>query len=148
MSPSSVPSPSDSQRLALDAWPVMEWLKDRGRAADYVDLLLARSKQLQVRLFMSRINLGEVYYSTARAWDVTRADFILARMYELPIDMVSASDDAVLSFARLKIVHNISYADVFAAGLAMELRCPLVTGDPEFRALAQSGMIELDWIGA
>jgi hypothetical protein len=62
MSASSVPSPSDSPQLVLDTWPVMEWLKDRKRAADYFDLLLAKSGRSAVRLFMSRINLGEVYY--------------------------------------------------------------------------------------
>jgi hypothetical protein len=46
------------------------------------------------------------------------------------------------------MTHRISYADAFAAGFAMELRCPLVAGDPEFLALAKSGIIELDWIGA
>jgi len=72
----------------------------------------------------------------------SRADVVLTRMQELRIDLVSVSGELVLQ------THRISYADAFAAGLAMELRCPLVTGDPEFLALAKSGIIELDWIGA
>jgi predicted nucleic acid-binding protein len=126
----------------------MQWLKDRKRAADYLDLLLAKARLSEVQLFMSRMNLGEVYYTTAREWGASRADVVLTRMWELPIDLVSVSDELVLHAARLKMTHRISYADVFAAGLAMELRCPLVTGDPEFLALAKSGIIELDWIGA
>jgi len=148
MSASSVLSPSDSQRRVLDTWPVMEWLKDRKRAADYLDLLLAKASMSEVRLFMSRMNLGEVYYSTARQWGVPRADVVLTRMQELPIDLVSVSDAAVVQAAALKIAHKISYADGFAAGLAMELGCPLVTGDTEFLPLAKSGIIQLDWIGA
>lgn len=58
----------------------MEWLKDQKRAADYVDLLFAKARQSEVRLFMSRINVGEVYYSTARQWGVSRADVVLERL--------------------------------------------------------------------
>jgi predicted nucleic acid-binding protein len=73
---------------------------------------------------------------------------VLMGMQELPIDLVSVSDGMVLQAARLKITHTISYADAFAASLAMELKCPLVTGDMEFLALLKSGIIQLDWIGA
>jgi uncharacterized protein len=148
MSASSVLSPSDSPRLVLDTWPVMEWLKDRKRAADYFDLLLAKAKLSGVQLFMSRMNLGEIYYSTAREWDASRADLVLASMQELPIDLISVFDELVLQAARLKITHRISYADAFAAGLALKLRCPLVTGGGEILPLAKLGIIELDWIGA
>jgi predicted nucleic acid-binding protein len=120
----------------------MEWLKDRKRASDYLDLLLAKARVFEVQLFTCRMNLGEVYHTTAREWGTSRADVVLTRMQELPIDLVSVSGELVLQ------THRISYADAFAAGLAMELRCPLVTGDPEFLALAKSGIIELDWIGA
>jgi predicted nucleic acid-binding protein len=148
MSASSVLSPSDSPRLVLDTWPVMGWLKDRKRAADYFDLLLAKAGRSEVRLFMSRMNLGEVYYSTAKAWGVARADAVMERLHELPVHLVSVSDESVLRAAQLKITHKISYAGAFVAGLAMELGCPLVTGDTEFLALAKSGIIQLDWIGA
>jgi predicted nucleic acid-binding protein len=126
----------------------MEWLKDRKRAADYIDLLLAKARRSEVRLFLSRMNFGEIYYTTAREWGVPRADVVLADLQELPIELVSVSDEAVLQAAHLKVAHKISYADAFAAGLAMELKCPLVTGDGEFMPLAKSGILELDWIGA
>jgi predicted nucleic acid-binding protein len=148
MSASSVPSPSDSPQLVLDTWPVMEWLKDRKRAAEYIDLLLAKARRSEVRLFMSRMNLGEIYYTPASEWGVPKAKLVLPELRELPIELVSVSDEAVLQAAHLKIAHKISYADAFAASLAMELKCPLVTGDGEFLPLAQSGILELDWIGA
>jgi predicted nucleic acid-binding protein len=126
----------------------MEWLKDRKRVADYIDLLLAKARLSEVRLFMSRMNLGEIYYSTAREWGGLRADVVVADLQQLPIELISVSDEAVLRAAHLKIAHKISYADAFAAGLALELKCPLVTGDGEFLLLAKSGILELDWIGA
>jgi predicted nucleic acid-binding protein len=41
-------------------------------------------------------------------------------------------------------LHPIAYADAFAAALGLKHRCPLVTGDPEFRSIPE---LELDWIG-
>jgi ribonuclease VapC len=126
----------------------MEWLKDRKRAADYLDLLLAKAKLLEVRLFMSWINLGEVYYSTAREWGAGRADMVLTRVRELPINLLSVTDEAVLRAARLKAVHKLSYADSFAAALAIELRCPLLTGDVDFLPLEKAGILQVESIGA
>ncbi|MGH9623928.1 MAG: hypothetical protein ACRD4G_06275, partial [Bryobacteraceae bacterium] len=47
--------------------------------------------------------------------------------------------------SRLKGRYPISYADAFAAGLAMKYSTRLTTGDPEFRALER---LRLNWIGA
>jgi predicted nucleic acid-binding protein len=46
--------------------------------------------------------------------------------------------------ALLKAKYPIAYADAFAAALAQKYGCPLLTGDPEFRAIPD---LELDWIG-
>jgi ribonuclease VapC len=126
----------------------MEWLKNRQKAADYFEFLIADANASKVELFMSQINLGEIYYSTAKDWDIARADNILERMLGLPIETVSVSDEGVLDAARLKSSFKISYADAFAASLAMRLDCPLVTGDPEFLLLARAGLLKVDWVGA
>ena len=52
---------------------------------------------------------------------------------------------SIWSAATLKSLFPISYADAFAAALAQKYRCPLVTGDAEFRRVDQ---LEIDWIGA
>lgn len=69
-------------------------------------------------------------------------------MLLLPIEMVGVSDEGVLAAARLKSSYKISYADAFAASLAMTLDCPVVTGDPEFLVLERTGSLKVDWIGA
>jgi predicted nucleic acid-binding protein len=51
---------------------------------------------------------------------------------------------AIRNAALLKGRYPIAYADAFAAALAQKYRCPLVTGDPELRSIAD---LELDWIG-
>jgi len=46
----------------------------------------------------------------------------------------------------LKARYPISYADSFAAALAMINNCPLLTGDPEFRSLEKQGIISIEWL--
>jgi predicted nucleic acid-binding protein len=36
--------------------------------------------------------------------------------------------------------------DAFAAALALELRAPLLTGDPDFKLLERDGALSIEWI--
>jgi hypothetical protein len=66
---------------------------------------------------------------------------------EFPFRLVQATDARVRRAAALKGQYLISYADGFAIGLAHELSVPLITGDPEIRAVADDAGIELHWLG-
>ena len=125
----------------------MEWLKDHQRVADRVDGLIERAQQGEIVLRMSRINLGEVFYSSYKEWGAQRAEEILGRMLRLPILYATASDEAVEAAARLKAGHRISYADAFAASLSMVYGCSLITGDPDFQSLASNGLLSVEWLG-
>ena len=46
--------------------------------------------------------------------------------------------------ARLKSKYALSYADCFAAALAKEKDCPVLTGDPEFKKLHEE--IKISWL--
>jgi predicted nucleic acid-binding protein len=46
----------------LDSWAVLEWISGRQPATDTVAKLFAESEAGVTRLFMSAINVGEVYY--------------------------------------------------------------------------------------
>ena len=46
----------------LDSWAVLEWISGRQPATDAVAKLFAESEAGVTRLFMSAINVGEVYY--------------------------------------------------------------------------------------
>jgi predicted nucleic acid-binding protein len=53
-----------------------------------------------------------------------------------------------MSAAKLKSRYAISYADAFAAATAIIRESPLLTGDPELRAVAtQEKILQLEWIG-
>ncbi len=60
----------------LDSWAILEWINGRRPAAGFVAELLAEAEQGKIRLLMSAINVGEVYYflwkhhsqSLAQSW--------------------------------------------------------------------------------
>jgi len=94
---------------------------------------------------MNEINVGEVYYILARRRGRERADFFLnAVLSNLPIRIVGNNFEAVVQAARIKAGHTLSYADCFAVATAQREDASLLTGDPEFKAVAS--LVEIDWI--
>jgi predicted nucleic acid-binding protein len=128
----------------LDSWPIVEWIKETQPAADTVDRLFAEASSGTVHLLMSAINAGEVYYYLRKYQGEALAESWRNSSRTLPITIEVPSGDEIWDAAFIKGQYPISYADAFAAALAHKHRCALVTGDPEFRAVAD---LELDWIG-
>jgi len=52
----------------------------------------------------------------------------------------------LLTAARLKANYPISYADAFAASLAVIHNSYLLTGDPEFKTLVKKENIPIEWL--
>jgi ribonuclease VapC len=129
----------------LDSFAVLAFI-NRENAAASVFNQFKKADEGRVALFMSAINAGEVYYilskrksqSDANKW---RDEMMLA----LPIQIQVPTLDQILKAAQLKATYPISYADAFAAGLALQHNASLMTGDPEFRSIPH---LQLDWIGA
>ena len=95
---------------------------------------------------MSWMNAGEAYDMARRKLDAAGAEEFLQRLPSLPIRLVLPGEEDVIAAAKLKSTRRISYADGFAAALAQSQGAALVTGDPEFKALAD--VVTLEWIGA
>ena len=75
------------------------------------------------------------------------ADLVYSRIKALPIKLIDRiSEELLLAAAGLKARYPISYADSFAAALAMINRCPLLTGDPEFKPIEKKGLISIEWL--
>ena len=89
-------------------------------------------------MFLSLINMGEVYYRMAQIAGEDRATEALDLLRELPIEFVQVKESVVLEAARLKAAHRLSYADAFAVATGRLERAPLLTGDPEILALPRS----------
>ena len=93
---------------------------------------------------MNEINIGEVYYMTAKDRSIEQAEDFLHRLETLPIQAVANSFAAVLEAAKLKARFSISYADAFAVGTALRENAVVVTGDPEFRQVEH--LVRIDWL--
>jgi predicted nucleic acid-binding protein len=130
------------RRLVLDAWAILALIQGEELAASQVKSLLQDAQEGHSDLFISIINLGEVYYRIGRSTSKDQAQETLTEIRLLPLTVVSVTDDAVLAAAELKMSYALSYADAFAGALSEELGAALVTGDPEFRQL--EGRIPLE----
>jgi predicted nucleic acid-binding protein len=119
-------------------------MSGRQPACDFVGKLLTEAEGGDIRLLMSAINVGEVYYflrkheseALAESWRVSSRTF--------PVTIEVPTIDDIWNAAILKGRFPIAYADAFAAALARKYSCPLVTGDPEFRSVEQ---LKVEWIG-
>jgi predicted nucleic acid-binding protein len=132
----------------IDSWPVLEWLQDKPPAAQAFEDFVERCLADRSRLFMSRINYGEVVYTLAKRFTPLEVSTCLRRMADLPIDLLSVDDDLIDEAAALKGRFALSYADTFAVAQAIRLECAVVTGDREFLKLQEGGLIHLEWLGA
>jgi predicted nucleic acid-binding protein len=133
--------------LVLDSWPVMEWLKQREPAATKFDLLIDRARAGDVKLLISSLNLGEVYYNFWSVWGESRAEEIISDLDALPVHVFHPRQEDVLAAARLKARYQCSYADAFAVVLASEFQGLVVTGDPDFLKMRDRGTVRVEWWG-
>ncbi len=125
--------------FVLDAFALLAHLQDEP-AAPQVESIL----QSGHALYMCSINLGEVFYKTARSRGIERAQSALGLIAREPVEIVDPDRDLVLRSAYLKGLHPISYADCFAAALAIRLGATLVTGDRDFERLEDE--ITIEWL--
>jgi predicted nucleic acid-binding protein len=128
--------------VVLDSWAVLRYLEDQGEAADAVADLLEGDRPL-----MSWINLGEVHYVLRRLHGEDDASETVRDLRNV-LDARLPDERLVLDAARIKADRPMSYADAFAAALAVSHDAVLWTGDPEllirgaawrFRDLRPSG---------
>ena len=127
-------------RCVLDSYAVLAYLH-REAGWERVKELLKTAAEGHAELHMSLVNLAEVQYVLIRR----RKDLSsrLAALESLPISVESA-DAYVPQVVEIKARYPISLADCFAAALARDLDCPVVTGDPEFRKL--ESIVKIDWL--
>lgn len=139
-------SVAGAAEYVLDSYALLAYLQGEPGGAR-VRELLASASQGGCRLSMSVVNLGEVLYIVERARGLAKAQETLARIDELPVEIVAADRALTLEAAHLKAHCPIAYADCFAAALARLRNAPLVTGDPEFRRLPPEQGVQVEWVG-
>jgi predicted nucleic acid-binding protein len=122
----------------------MEFMTGRQPAAAAVRTLLREARHGDARLFMSAVNVGEVYYFLRKNHGRELAESWRDKCRLWPVRIEVPTMAEIWDAAALKGDYPISYADAFAAAVAQKYACPLVTGDPEFFSVEG---LQLDWIG-
>jgi ribonuclease VapC len=127
----------------LDSFALIAYFRDEAGAEDIEKMLIEANRRGET-LLMSEVNYAEVKYSVIRkdgteAW--AKAQGVLQG---LPVEFLPTSRQLADTAADFKARFKLSLADAFAAALAKETRSELVTGDPEFKALAKE--IKIHWL--
>ncbi len=128
--------------FVLDAWALLAFLQGEEPAASRVKSLLQEARNEKVILYVSIINMGEVYYRIGKTRGQSEADALVEELQLLPLIILPASNEDVMAAARLKMRYSISYADAFAVSTTLQHGAILLTGDPELLELAGQLSIE------
>jgi ribonuclease VapC len=131
------------RRNLLDSFALLAFL-NRENGHEKVRSLLRDSQRSQEPLLMNEINIGEVYYITAKGRSIEHAEEFLHRLELLPITPIPNSFADVVAAARIKARFRISYADAFAVATAIRMNAVIVTGDSEFRQAEH--LVTVDWL--
>jgi len=128
-------------KIVLDAWALLALIfKEEPAAKTVRDLLMQSSSKSPV--YISWINLGEVYYNIARKKGLKAAIETLQDIEKLTIRSQVPSKSDILSAAKIKSEHKLSYADAFAVSLAQKIDGIIYTGDPEIVLLKDVVKVE------
>jgi predicted nucleic acid-binding protein len=121
-----------------DAWAVLAFLRGEGEAERKMRRYLRRAAAGNLRLKMSLINLGEVYYRLIQLVGPDAASEKVGRFRRAPVEFLAVREPLVMDAAEIKAAWPLSYADAFAVATARSEGVPVVTGDPEICALPRS----------
>jgi predicted nucleic acid-binding protein len=130
--------------LVLDTWAVIAYLEDEPAGQLVADLITSAHED-DIPVYMSVVNAGEVWYIIAREVSEEEASHSLKQLRDLRILFVDADWNLSQEAARFKSKQRMSYADCYAAALAVVKKAELVTGDKEFKALEKQ--VNLLWLG-
>jgi len=131
-----------TKTFIFDSWALIAFIEGESPADLRVQEILEQSRRRQMRAVISIINLGEVYYHIGKMHGEKAADTTLAKLRLLPLEILPADEETVLTAACWKMKRSISYADAFAAAASVAHKATLLTGDPELLALAEELDIE------
>lgn len=132
-------------KFVLDSYAVLALVEDEPGAETVAEIVARETAEL----YMSVVNLGEVYYIIVRKQGERAAEDVVRGVTEEEgLTLAEVTWPRAKEAARIKAGGGLSYADAFVLGLGRELGAPVVTGDPEIRDAAGGLGVEVVWIGA
>src|SRR5689334_20574536 len=121
-----------ARAYVLDSWAVIAFLEDEP-AGEKVEELIATAHEEEIPLYMSVVNVGEVWYTIAREVSEEEANASVKVLSDFRIQFEEVNWELAQEAARFKSQNKMSYADCFAAALTKSKKADLVTGDNEFK---------------
>jgi predicted nucleic acid-binding protein len=133
----------------IDACAFISFL-DEEEGADMVAELFEKANSDEAEVFMSCIQLLEIYYDRGRAKNWDYAESVFKSLANSRVKIVYTFSPQTLLYAgKLKVAYSISLADSIACAVAKELTATLVTSDhSELEPLAQQESISCLWLPA
>lgn len=125
------------QIYVLDACALLRLAQDEP-GAERVAEILASAASGNVRVLLHQINLGEVVYRIGKQFGWTVAERKRGEISLLPIEIIAFAEEIFWQAVKLKATYPMSYADCFAAALAIKEQAVLLTSDPEFEVLGDA----------
>ena len=132
------------KKRLLDSFALLAYLNQED-GFDKVRRLLADAQKSSLPVLMNEMNVGETYYIIHRKRGHEQAEYFLGPILTgLPISVISNDFNSVISAAKIKAQHAISFADCFAVATAQRENAVILTGDPEFKNVAK--LVEINWL--
>ncbi len=131
------------KRFVIDSFALISFFQ-REPGSEKVKEILGQALLGKAVIYLSAINLGEIYYITARKLGKNLAEEMLEDIENLPIKIEEATRKRILGASRVKAHYPLSYADAFVVSLGMEFEASIVTGDPEFKSVEP--LVEILWV--
>lgn len=129
-----------AKAIVLDSWAVIAYLEDEPASEKVADLM-ADAHEQGIPLLMTVVNAGEVWYIIARQTSNADADRSIRQLRDLGIVFVDADWNLAHDAGYFKSRNKMSFADAFAAALAKQRKANLITGDFQFKQVADEIMI-------
>ena len=127
----------------LDSYALIAYL-DKEPGYEEVATLFEECVAKKREVFACVVNWGEVIYHALRNGGENMAMLAEDAMRALPLQIVEANKEVTLHAAHLKAFKKMSYADCYAAALAVKRKCELVTGDKEFKQVEDT--VKIRWM--
>ncbi len=129
--------------IVLDTHALMVYLEKEPGYAKVRDIL-AKAAESGKPCLMTYVNWGEIFYQAYRAGGLRQADDVMDLVATFPIELVEVGGDIARQAGIYKATKKMSYADCFAAALAKLKKAELITGDKEFKEVADE--IHIQWL--
>jgi predicted nucleic acid-binding protein len=132
----------------LDACALIAFLaEEMGKGFEAVDALFDRAITEKITIYISIVNLVEVFYHFIRANGEEKALEIMREMDSFPVVVLDTiSRDVYRDAARLKTRYSMSLGDVFLCATAKSLSATVVTKDHEIEVAEQPENLSVLWI--